>query len=519
MYSQGSKLHAYGRDKAPYPYSYDREILELFCLDHALLQKAKDITFVDFKGHLPKRCLDLGTGLGDWVIDAAKRWPECTFVGYDIVNVQIPLHCLDPSIAKRIQWVYGNILRQRLPFDDEEFDYVHINGMAFAIPELKWPSVFEELYRVLRPGGVIEVIEEDAMFPILPRWFTAPLHAQTRRPAAHFPDGSQSLDHSPTSAEALPHDHALLEILFNAVFENRFLNPLPTSVLPGYFTSVFTQVVSPPVISFPMPPFAPLTPLPGELDSSSSDLNDELEPSTLFLPELPKEPRLSVSSVTSDTPSMDSTTPTLVNTGYISPSILQHLDPQERSPSITTNNSGESRDSSSSSKQHRQSVAAFMIHDMNNRIGDESVLELIPTPAISNMEEHSLFMHLYRAMGTVMAIKEAMWDELVEIVKKNSDSLMVHGWDATDFQDGMVRPKFDALFERYKGDMHVRLSLWHSLTKQGWPYPQREPLSKAELVEEERLRREILEARKLATEEELTTPSRSLRLLVGRKGI
>lgn len=67
-------------------------------------------------------------------------------------------------------------------------------------------------------------------------------------------------------------------------------------------------------------------------------------------------------------------------------------------------------------------------------------------------------------------------------------------------------------------DMHARISLWHSLTRFGWPYPQRDPLSKAELVEEERLRRAILEARKLATEEELRTPCRSLRLLVGMKG-
>ena len=67
-------------------------------------------------------------------------------------------------------------------------------------------------------------------------------------------------------------------------------------------------------------------------------------------------------------------------------------------------------------------------------------------------------------------------------------------------------------------DMHIRMSLWHSLTKQGWPYPQRDPLTKAELVEEERMRKAILEARKSATEEELRTPSRSMRLLVGMKG-
>ena len=92
-----------------------------------------------------------------------------------------------------------------------------------------------------------------------------------------------------------------------------------------------------------------------------------------------------------------------------------------------------------------------MIPDMSDRIGDESVLSLLPLPSIATFEEHSLFMHLYRAVGAVLALREAMWDELLEIIKKNSDSLKVHGWESGDFQDGMARQKFDALIERYKG--------------------------------------------------------------------
>ena len=91
-------------------------------------------------------------------------------------------------------------LRQKLPFEDDEFDYVHIQGMAFAIPELKVSlrvnshaaqfiscgilsrvvdvcvrseqnvfcppatplTILQEINRVLRPGGIVEVIEEGA---------------------------------------------------------------------------------------------------------------------------------------------------------------------------------------------------------------------------------------------------------------------------------------------------------------------------------------------------------------------
>lgn len=66
-------------------------------------------------------------------------------------------------------------------------------------------------------------------------------------------------------------------------------------------------------------------------------------------------------------------------------------------------------------------------------------------------------------------------------------------------------------------DMQVRMSLWHSLVKAGWPYPRRELLSPIEFAEEEKLRQAILEARRNATEQEFAIPTRSIRLLLGVK--
>jgi hypothetical protein len=63
-----------------------------------------------------------------WIIDTAKEWPESLFVrasahmsdsahmtfhvmkvGFDLVNVQVPLNLLESSIAERITWMYGNL--------------------------------------------------------------------------------------------------------------------------------------------------------------------------------------------------------------------------------------------------------------------------------------------------------------------------------------------------------------------------------------------------------------------------
>lgn len=66
---------------------------------------------------------------GTWVLDAANAWPKCEFVrrdpftlylpenlklfglkvGFDLVNVQMPLKYVEPSVGDRITWVHGNL--------------------------------------------------------------------------------------------------------------------------------------------------------------------------------------------------------------------------------------------------------------------------------------------------------------------------------------------------------------------------------------------------------------------------
>jgi hypothetical protein len=66
--------------------------------------------------------------------------------------------------------------------------------------------------------------------------------------------------------------------------------------------------------------------------------------------------------------------------------------------------------------------------------------------------------------------------------------------------------------------MHCRVAFWYSLVGLGWEFPPPGPLSRAEILEEARLHQEMLEARKFATDEELKTSCRSIRVLVGTKG-
>lgn len=62
----------------------------------------------------------------------------------------------------------------------------------------------------------------------------------------------------------------------------------------------------------------------------------------------------------------------------------------------------------------------------------------------------------------------------------------------------------------------ARVSFWSALNDLGWSMPTRDPLSKAELIEEERIRHEILEASHMH-EEEVAGHCRTAKVVYGFK--
>ncbi|KAG8745989.1 hypothetical protein FRC10_006553 [Ceratobasidium sp. 414] len=159
-----------------YPVDYSPETLASHALGH-LLNSGPDPPRAGDKP--PQRCLDLGCGGGEWIRDASRRWPRCEFVGMDLVL----LHRGQLGDAKsrkgrpqegtmRVSWVKGDFLAG-LPFPPASFDYVHLRDIARGVPHCAWTTLMAEVGRVLRPGGVMDVMVEDIIFPILPRSLTA----------------------------------------------------------------------------------------------------------------------------------------------------------------------------------------------------------------------------------------------------------------------------------------------------------------------------------------------------------
>jgi ubiquinone/menaquinone biosynthesis C-methylase UbiE len=108
--------------------------------------------------------LDIGCGSGGWVLDVAYQYPRCEVVGLDVSTTLLNYARAQAKTQNRTNaiFVHGNVLNP-LEFADQEFDLVNIRfAVAFLLREA-WPYVLRELFRILRPGGVIHITEIDTI--------------------------------------------------------------------------------------------------------------------------------------------------------------------------------------------------------------------------------------------------------------------------------------------------------------------------------------------------------------------
>jgi ubiquinone/menaquinone biosynthesis C-methylase UbiE len=106
-----------------------------------------------------KDILDVGCGSGIWVQDMAREFPHAKVIGTDI---EIP-PMQTGALQSNTLFLINNVM-QGLPFQDQAFDFVHQRLLAAAIPVANWKPLVQELVRVTRSGGYIELIEGADVF-------------------------------------------------------------------------------------------------------------------------------------------------------------------------------------------------------------------------------------------------------------------------------------------------------------------------------------------------------------------
>lgn len=110
----------------------------------------------------PQNILDVATGTGRWAIEMAQLFPGANVIGLDVKPPAVDARAADqPQADQRppnYAFIPGNLL-EGLPFDDGAFDFVHQRLLFTAIPHDRWPWVIQELTRVTKRGGWVELVD------------------------------------------------------------------------------------------------------------------------------------------------------------------------------------------------------------------------------------------------------------------------------------------------------------------------------------------------------------------------
>ncbi len=190
----------------------------------------------------PKQILDVATGTGDLAIEALSLNPD-QVTGVDVSAGMLEVGRMKTArmgLAHRISFVEAPC--ESLPFPDSSFDAAMV---AFGVRNFTNPDQgLRELYRVLRPGGKLVVLE-----------FTMPEHKAIRtlyRIYFHrilpwigkvFSKDLAAYRYLPESVEAFPKGTGFLAMLNHAGFSASAFKPLTAGIC-GLYTGVKRELIN-----------------------------------------------------------------------------------------------------------------------------------------------------------------------------------------------------------------------------------------------------------------------------------
>lgn len=169
---------------------------------------------------MPTDILDIATGTGDVAFELHKRFAMAHIVGLDLSEGMLSvarkkLEESDDRARSNMQFVQGDSLD--LPFCDDSFDLITV---AYGVRNFEHlDRGYAEMRRVLRPGGVLCVIElSEPTNPLLYQGYK--LYSRTLIPGVGrlVSGDSRAYSYLPESISAVPKRDAMTAIMANAGF-------------------------------------------------------------------------------------------------------------------------------------------------------------------------------------------------------------------------------------------------------------------------------------------------------------
>lgn len=115
---------------------------------------------LESRGEARFQLLDVATGTGDVVFDLLRRFPSATITGVDLSGGMLEIarkKLQEQSLRDRGRVSFEQADCLSLPYGDESFDAITV---AYGVRNFQQLTAgYREMWRVLKPGGVLCVIE------------------------------------------------------------------------------------------------------------------------------------------------------------------------------------------------------------------------------------------------------------------------------------------------------------------------------------------------------------------------
>ncbi|ORX97195.1 methyltransferase type 11 [Basidiobolus meristosporus CBS 931.73] len=145
----------YHNTSSPYVLPNDIDEVDRLNLQHYLFRFLLKGNSTAPVSHEIGRVLDVGCGSGIWSEEMSVEFANAIF---DLVDISKVFH--NTTNNPRLRFHEANTLKG-LPFPDNTFDYSFQRLLVAGLTVYQWPTVVSEIARVTKPGGWVELVEND----------------------------------------------------------------------------------------------------------------------------------------------------------------------------------------------------------------------------------------------------------------------------------------------------------------------------------------------------------------------